>query len=161
MHDSLEQFLRCAAKLEADAADGYDQLAAAIDSTRFAEVEELFRRFAGFSRMHMAEVLEIQRRELAREYPVDDDRFEWPDQFSPENPLGVVSLEDITPVRALEYALEVERQACDFYSHIAGRTRSASVQQLAQEFAEEEAEHVAHIERWLARSRSAEQQRDN
>lgn len=156
MRDSLEQFLRCAARLEADAAEGYDTLAEVIDGRKFAEVQALFTRFAGFSRMHMEEVLEIQRRELAKVYEVDDDRFEWPEKFSPENPLAIVDLEGITPEKALEYALEVERRACDFYSHLAGRTRSSRVQELAQEFAEEEAEHVEHIERWLTRTRSGQ-----
>ena len=159
MHDSLEQFLRCAARLEFDAAEGYDKLAEGIDGRRFADVKALFRKFAGFCRMHMNEVFEIQRRELAKVYEVDDDRFEWPEQFSPENPLAIVKLEGITAEKALEYALEVERRACDFYSHIAGRTRSARVQELAQEFAEEEAEHVGHIERWLARARSGQMEK--
>lgn len=157
MHDSLQQFLRCAARLESDAAEGYDTLAEAIDGRKFAEVEALFRKFAGFSRMHMEEVLEIQRRELAKVYEVEDEQFEWPEDFSPENPLAIVELDGITPEKALEYALEVERRACDFYSHIAGRTRSPRVQELAQEFAEEEAGHVTHIERWLTTMRSDEQ----
>ncbi|MEX2498084.1 MAG: ferritin family protein [Wenzhouxiangellaceae bacterium] len=157
MHDSLEQFLRCAARLESDAAEGYDTLAEAIDGRKFAEVQALFTKFAGFSRMHLEAVFEIQRRELAKVYEVDDDQFEWPDESSPENPLAIVELEDISPEKALEYALEVERRACDFYSHIAGRTRSPRVQELAQEFAEEEAEHVDHIDRWLTAMRSAEQ----
>lgn len=151
MIDALEQFLRCAARLEADAADGYDRLVAEIDGRAHPEVQQLFRSFARFSRMHLGEVLSIQRRELAREYAVDDDRYDWPDGLSPENPLAVVELDGITPLRALEYALEVERRACDFYAHIAGRTRSAQVQQLAQEFAEEEAQHVAELQRWIDR----------
>lgn len=75
-----------------------------------------------------------------------------------DRPLGgwrtvVFFLEDITPMQALHCALEVERRACDFYVHIAGRTRSPRVQELAQEFAEEEGEHVAHVQRWIERAR--------
>ncbi|MDT8448957.1 MAG: ferritin family protein [Wenzhouxiangellaceae bacterium] len=151
MHDSLEQFLRCAARLEADAAEGYDTLAATIGRERYPEVHALFERFAGFSRMHLHEVLEIQRRELGRGFDVGGESFDWPDGLSPENPLAVVELEGITPERALEHALEVERRACDFYAHVAGRTRSPRVQQLAHEFAEEESAHVDHLERWLGR----------
>ncbi|MFU8878674.1 MAG: ferritin-like domain-containing protein [Wenzhouxiangellaceae bacterium] len=151
--DSLGQFLRCAARLEADAADGYEQLAASIDRTVQPELHGLFCKFADFSRLHLNEVLKIQRNELAREYAIDDERFEWPDGLSPENPLALVNLEDITPMQALHCALEVERRACDFYAHIAGRTRSPRVQELAQEFAEEEGEHVAHVQRWIERAR--------
>lgn len=149
MHDSLEQFLRAAARLEADAADGYDALAAALDPVAGGEVRALFQRFAEFSRLHLSDVLAIQRRELAREYAVDDDRFDWPEGYSPEDPRAVVELEGITPIQAVCHALEVERRACDFYSHVAGRTRSQQVQELAQEFAEEESGHVDHLERWL------------
>ena len=66
MRDSLEQFLRCAARLEFDAAEGYETLAQSIDSVTSGEVKALFVKFAGFSLMHMEEVLEIQRLELAK-----------------------------------------------------------------------------------------------
>ncbi len=48
---------------------------------------------------------------------------------------------------AMETALETERRACDFYSAVAGQTGSERVQELAQMFAEEEAEHVEHLQR--------------
>ncbi len=150
IHD-LERFLRCAAMLEADAADGYDQLAQKMDELGDDEVAALFAKFGEFSRLHHKEVREVQQRELGK---VFDDRLDdvlWPDQWSPENPLAHAELDGITPKKAIETALETERRACDFYATIAGQTRSERVQDLAQEFAEEEAEHVEHLERWLER----------
>ena len=77
--------------------------------------------------------------------------FRWPDGSSPENPLAALDQPGLDVPRALQMALALERQACDFYATIAGQTRSEPVQELAQQFAEEESEHVSHLERWLAR----------
>ncbi|MFW5926552.1 MAG: ferritin family protein [Wenzhouxiangella sp.] len=149
MIDRLELFLRCAAALEADAAEGYSRLGETMNERGNREVAALFMKFGEFSRLHLAEVHEIQQRELGRTFGDSVEGLTWPDGFSPEDPLAVAQLEGITPQGAIETALETERRACDFYSAVAGQTRSARVQELAQAFAEEEAEHVAHLERWL------------
>ena len=151
MIHTLERFLRCAAMLEADAAAGYDQLAEKMDDIGDDEVTALFSKFGEFSRLHHKEVREIQQRELGKIFEDRLDDILWPDSWSPENPLAHAELEGITPRKAIETALETERRACDFYATIAGQTRSERVQELAQEFAEEEAEHVEHLERWLGR----------
>lgn len=151
MIDSLELFLRCAAMLEADAADGYDQLAAKMEDAGDSETAAMFAKFGEFSRMHLAEVRETQLAELGRTFDEALDDVTWPEAHSPENPLAHADLEGIIPRAAIEIALETERRACDFYSAVAGQTRSDRVQELAQEFAEEEGEHVDHLKRWLER----------
>lgn len=151
MIDNLEQFLRCAAKLEADAADGYDQLARKMEEAGDTEVAALFAKFGEFCRMHHSEVREIQLAELGRTFDQPLEDVTWPDGHSPEDPLAHATLDGITPRAAIEIALETERRACDFYLGVAGQTRSERVQELAHEFAEEEAEHVAHLQRWLER----------
>jgi len=151
MIHTLEQFLRCAAMLEADAAAGYDQLAQEMGEIGDDEVAALFAKFGEFSRLHHKEVREIQQRELGKVFEDRLDDVLWPDQWSPENPLAHAELDGITPRKAIETALETERRACDFYATIAGQTRSERVQELAQEFAEEEGEHVEHLQRWLER----------
>lgn len=149
MIDSLEGFLRAAATLEADAAEGYARLAASMTEEGNTEVAALFSRFGEFSKLHLAEVREVQKRELGRIFEDSLENLSWPDSHSPESPLAHAELDGITPRSAIETALETERGACDFYSAVAGQTRSSRVQELAQEFAEEEAEHVSHLERWL------------
>lgn len=152
MIDSLEQFLRCAALLEADAASGYDRLAELMSETGNEEVAALFAKFAEFSRLHLSEVHEIQQEKLGRVFEDQLDSVTWPDGHSPENPLAVAELSDMTPRKAIETALETERRACDFYAIIASQSRLNEVQEMAQEFAEEEAEHVEHLQRWLQAS---------
>ncbi|RFF27377.1 MULTISPECIES: ferritin family protein [unclassified Wenzhouxiangella] len=151
MIDDLERFLRLAAKLEADAADGYARLAEIMRPDGHHEVADMFAKFGEFSRLHLAEVRELQKDELDREFDPRVDEPEWPDAHSPENPLALAPLTDITPKGAIDMALETERRACDFYSAVAGQTRSDRVQELAQMFAEEEGEHVEHLQRWLGR----------
>lgn len=150
MFDDLGMFLHCAAILEADAARGYDQLAVIMADQGKKDVAAMFTQFARFSRLHHQEIDRLRIQELgSREAPLDE--AIWPDKHSPEDPLAVAELSDMTPRKAVETALETERRACDFYSAVAGQTRSARIQELAQEFAEEEAEHVEHLERWLRR----------
>jgi len=151
MIDDLERFLRLAAKLEADAADGYARLAQTMQQGGHDEVAGMFAKFGEFSRLHLAEVRELQENELGREFDPRLDDPVWPDEHSPENPLALAPLADITPRGAVDMALETERRACDFYSAIAGQTGSERVQELAQMFAEEESEHVEHLQRWLER----------
>jgi rubrerythrin len=151
MFNDLGLFLHCAAILEADAARGYDQLAVSMTEKHQFEVAAMFSQFARFSRMHHEEIDSLRCKELTESFQAPD-TINWPDGESPENPLAIADLEDMTPRKAVEIALETERRACDFYSSVAGQTQSARIQELAQEFAEEEAEHVAHLKRWLERT---------
>jgi len=150
MFDDLAEFLHCAALLEADAAAGYDRLAAEMDAVGNHQVSAMFAQFARFSHLHHEEVDRLRVTELGERVPPEIEPL-WPDHVSPESPLAAAELDQLTPRQAVETALEAERRACDFYSAVAGQTGSDRVQELAQAFAEEESEHVAHLERWLAR----------
>ena len=57
----------------------------------------------------------------------------------------------MTPHHALQLAMKAERGARDFYAGVAGRVDDPVIRAAAEEFAEEEAEHVAELERWLER----------
>jgi rubrerythrin len=150
MIDDLGHFLAHAVRLEADAAETYERLAETMQERVNLEVANLFRKFAGYSRQHLAEARERAIREVGELPQLAEQAFRWPDGRSPETP-APRELTRLGVRGALELALETERQACDFYATVAGQTRSERVQELAQEFAEEEAEHVAALERWLER----------
>jgi len=111
MIDDLERFLRLAAKLEADAADGYARLAQTMQQGGHDEVAGMFAKFGEFSRLHLAEVRELQENELGREFDPRLDDPVWPDEHSPENPLALAPLADITPRGAVDMALETDRAA--------------------------------------------------
>jgi len=151
MIDDLEQLLRLAARVEADAAEGYARLAERMAGIGNAEVAALFAKFGDFSQLHLAEVLGLQANELGREFDTALDPPSWPDGHSPEDPLALAPVDELDPRGAIELALETERRACDFYAAVSGQTRSERIQELSQMFAEEESEHVEHLQRWLAR----------
>ena len=52
---------------------------------------------------------------------------------------------------ALELALDGERRGHAFYADIASTTGDPEVKAMAREFAAEEAEHVAELEKWIGR----------
>lgn len=150
MIDDVAVFLAHAVRLEGDAADTYQRLAQQMEERANVGVAELFSRFSGYCRQHLAEARERAIRETGRVPELAPEDYRWPDGHSPETPQPG-DLQKLTVRGALELALDTERRACDFYVAVAGQTRSETVQELAQEFAEEEAEHVAALERWLAR----------
>lgn len=150
MIDDESIFLAHAVRLEEDAAVTYEQLAEQMAARANVSVAELFRKFASYSRQHLGEARERAIRTTGRVPELAPDAYRWPDGQSPETPTPG-DIRRLTVRGALELALETERRACDFYATIAGQTRSETVQELAHEFAEEEAEHVEALERWLAR----------
>lgn len=150
MIDDVALFLTYAVKLEADAAETYERLGAQMEERANISVAALFRRFAGYCRQHLAEARERAAREAGGVLDLAPQDYRWPDGRSPEAP-AAIDIHQLTVRAALEMALETERNACDFYSAVAGQTRSQQVQELAQEFAEEEAEHVEALEHWLGR----------
>lgn len=150
MIDDVALFLAHAVRLEADAAETYERLAGQMQERANISVAELFRQFAGYSRQHLAEAEARAVREAGAVPALAEADYRWPDGRSPETP-APQDLRRLTVRGALLMALDTERHACDFYAAVAGQTRSAAVQELAQEFAEEEAEHVEALERRLAR----------
>jgi len=150
MIDDVALFLTHAVRLEADAAESYDRLALQMEQQTNVEVAALFRKFAGYCRQHLGEARERAAREAGGVLELAPKDYRWPDGQSPEAPRPT-DIQHLTVRGALEMALATERAACDFYSAVANQTRSERVQELAQEFAEEEAEHVEALERWLER----------
>lgn len=148
IHD-LRFFLSRAIDLEAEAAAGYDQLEQAMLRAGNEDLAALFHQLGGYSRLHLGEVRERYRAEAGDDEPLPPGDFRWPDGASPESPLAALEAMPANRREALQLALTLERRACDFYSVVAGETRSESVQELAQLFVEEESDHVDQLERWL------------
>jgi rubrerythrin len=146
--DTLEQFLAHALRLEQDAAERFDELADALMVHHAApEVVDLFRRMAHFSRLHHAEAT---ARAEGRDIPSYKSwEYEWPNQESPENALWDDTHYKMTPWHALHTALASERAGYDFYKNLRDTHPNPQIRALAAEFTEEEAEHVAELEKWL------------
>ena len=148
--NDIHLFLRHAIELEREAARRYEELSEAMKTLGNREVEEFFRKMAHFSRQHLAEAVERGGfRHLAKLPPVE---FQWPDGVSPEQ-FARVGVDGFMGIEhALELALDSERNGHAFYASIAATSTNPRVKLMAGEFAAEEAEHVAELEKWIAQS---------
>lgn len=148
--DDLHLFLAHAIQLEREAARHYEELTEQMQTAGNAEVAVFFRQMAVFSRKHLGEAME---RGGFRTVPhLRPDQLRWPDGISPEN-AGWEGIDGFTDVLgALELALEAERRGHAFY---AGITHNVRLKRMADEFASEEAEHVAELEKWIDRCAAA------
>ena len=146
--DSVELFLAYSIKLEEEAALRFDQLADAMLSAGNRDVGKLFRRLADYSRLHMRTARD---RSGFRELPsFEPGQFEWPDIESPETAAIWAADPFIGREQALEVALDAESASLAYYRGILESTQDPEVRAFAQEFVDEESEHVAELQRWLA-----------
>lgn len=154
---SLGEFFAHAVVLEEEAAERYEQLAASMASYDNAIAQELFLIMAKFARMHLDET--VTRSREAGELPdLKPWQYEWPGGESPE---AWWLAEDpdysMSPNEALRVALSAEQLAHAFYAQVARTAIDPGVRKIAQTFADEEANHVAEIERWLRRHPEADE----
>ena len=145
--NDVERFLAHAIQLEREAARRYEELTAAMQTDGNAELRAFFSRMAHFSRLHLAEA---QARGQWRDLPVlAEHEYDWPDGIAPETADWAGVDAQMTVRSALELALESERRGHAYYAAVAALAQDPDVRHLAAEFAAEEAEHLAELERRL------------
>ena len=145
----LDTFLAYSVALEQEAADRHDELADMMAVHNNPEVAATFRKLAGYSRLHAQEIRDHARgSDLPRIAPWD---FGWETMEGPETAdIGSVDYL-MNPARALQIAMGNERRAQEFYRDISLESPDAAVRALAAEFAEEEKEHLALLEKWRSK----------
>lgn len=146
--ESVENFLAYAINLESEAAQRFGQLADAMDACGNHEVSKLFRRLSDYSRMHLADA---QARSGFRDIPeIKPTDFIWPGLESPETAAIWAADPFIGRDEALEIALDAETASQEYYQSVLDATHDPEIRVLAKEFAEEESEHVAELQKWIA-----------
>lgn len=147
--EDINMFLAHAIELEREAARRFEELAESMHDDRNIEVGKFFRQMAVFSRKHLA--LAMERGGFHSLPAMSAEEYSWPDGVSPEQYdwIGVDSMMDVG--NALDLALNGERRSQIFYADIAACTHDPEVKAMAREFADEEAEHVSLLEKWIAR----------
>lgn len=146
---SVEEFLVYAARLEQDAALRFDELADVASSFANKEVAEFFRQMAHFSRLHLDEA---RKRGGFHELPeIAIGQFQWPDVESPEAAAIWGADPNMDVSQAMDLALDAEQRGLAFYQSVLDDSEDPEIKAMAREFVEEEAEHVAAIERWITR----------
>ncbi|MBB4264535.1 ferritin-like domain-containing protein [Roseospira visakhapatnamensis] len=147
--ETVEEFLAHAVALEEDSAVRFDDMADALEVHQNDEVTGLFRRMAHFSRLHLAEAQKMaEGLDLPHFKPWE---YKWPDAEAPETPEMDATHYLMTPHHALTLALDSEKRGHAFYADLAANNGNDRIRELAMEFAEEEAEHVALLETMLAK----------
>lgn len=145
--ESVEEFLAYSIKLEEEAALRFAQLADAMASAGNKEVGQLFRRLSEYSRLHAGDA---RSRAAYRDIPVlKPSEFNWPDIESPETAAIWAADPFIGREQALEVAFEAESASLAYYRNILESTTDPEIRAFAQEFVDEETQHVAELQRWM------------
>ncbi len=145
----LPELLAHAYAIEQEAFERYAELADTMETHNNPELAELFARLTRIERIHADQILERAKgMELPHIAPWE---YKWGGGESPESPdmSGVHYL--MTPHHALSMALAAEQRALEFYEAAAKAAEDAGVRAMAEEFADEEREHVRLMDQWLAK----------
>ena len=137
--------------IEAAAVERYELLAAQMEAHNNAELVVVFLDLARAEGIHRDEI-----RRLAEEAGVDVLAHaprvnKWPKGESPEEVDAGAAHYLMTPWHALELALGGEQRALEFFTSVAASAKDPKVKKLAEEFMEEEAEHVNLVHRLMRR----------
>ena len=146
MSYALPEFLAHAVALEQEAADRYLELADMMEAHRNDAVSAVFRDMTRFSQMHRDE---IKAKVGAIELPqLKSWEYRWrsPPEVGGDEGFDYM----IEAYNALQYARANELRAMQYYRSVADESTDADVRRLATEFSNEEAEHVAALDKWIA-----------
>jgi rubrerythrin len=148
MSYTLLEFLAHAIALEEEAAERYHELADMMEAHRNDPVSAIFRDMNRYSLLHCEAVRARVGRDPLPTLRSWEYRWSSPPEVGGEDGFDYM----IEPYNALRYARANEIRAMEYYRTVAEETTIPEVRRLATEFAAEEAEHVAALEKWIART---------
>ncbi len=144
---SVADLFAVAYQIEADAVERYELLADQMETHNNPELVTVFRDLSRAEAIHRDEI-----RRLAGDIDVvaqAQKMAKWKHGESPE----AASLDEahylMTPWHALQLALAGEKRALAFFKHVVDSAKDPAIRKLADEFVEEEAEHVNLVHRLL------------
>ncbi len=143
----LGELLAYAHAIEVDAMERYQLLADQMETHNNRELAKLFRELAGHEEKHAAKILE-QAGESGLPV-IEESAFHWLGTESPEAADLDAAHYRMTPWHALQMALGAEQRAFAFFDHLVNTVSEPEVKKWAEEFRDEEAEHVELVERLL------------
>jgi rubrerythrin len=145
---SVAELLAHALAMEREAVERYTEFARFMADRERDELAELFTRLARLERDH-ARFLE-RRAAPPDPSPALVAQVRWLEAGPPDPAVHEWLARMIGPREALAIALAAERRAQAFFAELAESAVDEAVGRLAREFAAEEAEHAARLERALA-----------
>lgn len=146
----IGHFFAHALALETEAMERHQELADVMEVHNNEEAAAIFRKLAGYGEQHAAEVRELMRDLDAPVLAPWD--YDWGGGEAPETSQMQDAHYLMTSAHALQMALATEQKACDYYGLVATNATCEEVRRHAEEFAEEEAEHVGYVKAWIARN---------
>ncbi len=146
---TIEELLAHATEVEAEAQERYDDLARQMETHNNPVVAKLFRAMA------LVEQKQVDRLGTMAEGhslpTINPSDFDWPDLEAPESvPIGRGHYR-MNEHDALALAMECEIRAQAFFAGIAANTPDPAVKTLAIQFADEEAQHIDLVQKWIDR----------
>lgn len=145
--DTLTDLFAVAYRIEVDAVERYRLLADQMETHNNPELAAVFSDLARAEGIHAEEI-----RRQAGDIDVVAHAARvggWRRGESPEEADLSAAHYMMTPWHALQLALAGEKRALSFFSRIAETAKDPKIKQMAEEFVEEEAEHVNLVHRLL------------
>lgn len=146
---TIEDLMSQALAMEREAVARYQELADIMATHNNTEVAQLFREMAGYEQHHVDHILADMG--WADDVIAPRNSTMWAMDDAPES----VAFEEVHylmhPWHALKLALAAEQRALAFFEQLARNATSDSIRRAAEEMRDEEAEHVALVQTWLAK----------
>jgi rubrerythrin len=148
MITSAAELYAHAIAIEREAADRYGEFAMRMADLGNHAVAALF---AFLSRAEAQHLATLRRRTEGVPLPALEADHSWLSEGPPETVARELVFRLMTQRDALTIALQAEKRAHAFFEHVVRTADDPAARALAREMAADEAEHVALIERMLAR----------
>ena len=147
--DTAASLLAHAIATEREAMERYAEFATRMSDLGNDEVAKVFGALARFEGKHLAD---LTRRARGMELPpIDTSQHAWLDSGAPDPAARELVFRLMTPRDAIEIALAAERRAREFFLRVQRVAATPALRTLAQEMTAEESDHVALLERAVAR----------
>lgn len=148
MKYTLPEFLAHAIALEHEAAERYLELADMMEAHRNDPVSAVFRDMVHYSRLHHDSIVERARGVTLPKLRSWEYRWSQPPEMGGDEAFDYT----LSTYDALQYARENEVRGLDYYTNVGLHASDPEVKRLATDFANEETEHVAALDDWIART---------
>jgi rubrerythrin len=145
---SVTELFAHALAMEREAAERYTEFARFMADRDHVELADLFQRLARLERDH-ARFIERRAGPIEVSAAIEAE-VRWLESGPANAAVHEWLARMMGPREALAIALEAERRAQAFFAELARTVADEGVRRMAREFADEEAEHAARLERALA-----------
>lgn len=146
---SIDDLMLQALAMEREAVARYRELADMMETHNNREVADLFRQMAQYEQHHVEHILADMG--WAEDVITPRQAGMWATPESPE----VVPIEEMHylmhPWHALNLALAAERRALAFFEALVRDAGSDTIRRVAEQMRDEETEHVALVQAWMAK----------